>query len=633
SGARTEIIHEAFTEVAKCIQAHRFCFCRMEPTRDGGFRASKRRVWDAAGRSVEALPRMDFPADSLILRDLLQGKPVQRRRSEANREDAGIFARVDALSFITVPVFFDDQLWGLLKYDDVQTERIWHEAEIKALELASQTIGAALRDRESQEEIRRITQRHRDLTDNAPFCVHELDLEGRIRSISKWGYCALGFQCEADVVGLRVTECVHPDDRALYSERLASAIAGEYCEFEFRMTTPDGFTECNTTMIPIRNTDGNVTHVMGTTSDISRRREAEREAATMRQRLGRAEAASNVMRCIVGLDSTWKSVPARLCRLLGYTRAEMMQTTCAALTHPDDLESETALKTTVYKRESDSFEMEKRFIRKDGTPVWVYLSGTMMRDEQGRDDRWLAFIRDISEEKESEEELRKSKQDLRALAKRLQNVREEDFTRISREVHDELGQSLTALKMDVGWIDRRLEGKEESRQFREKIDGMYAMIDRTIEHVREISTSLRPPILDDLGIAGALEQLVADFSQSTHCRFERARELEALCPTRDQATAIYRIVQEVLTNITRHANAKEVEIAVDRSASGGLLLTIRDDGIGFDESRLTHNEMLGIVGMRERAVVFGGEVQFECAPGGGTLVSLHIPLRRGEPSP
>ncbi len=628
SGSRPDIIHEAFTEVAKSIYADRFCFCRMEPTPDGGFKASKRRAWDASGRTVEDLPTMDFPPDSGILRSLLGGYSVQRRRSEANREDGLVFAKIDALSFITVPIFFDDQLWGLLKYDDIHTERTWQQSEIKALELASQTIGAALRDRESQEEIRRITQRYRDLTDNAPFCIHELDRDGRITSMSEWGYRTVGCSSEADVIGQGITECVHEEDQKLYATMLSKALTGEYCDFEFRMRSADGFIDAETTMIPIRDAGGIITHVMGTTSDISRRKTAEREAAIMRQRLGRAESASNVMRCFVGLDSSWKSVPARLCRLLGYTREEMLRTTCAALTHPDDRECEVRLMAPVLNREADSFEMEKRFIRKDGKFVWVYLSGTMMRDEQGHDDQWLAYIRNITAEKASEEALRKSKQDLRDLAKRLQNVREEDFTRISREVHDELGQSLTALKMDVGWIDRRLEGTEESRTFREKLDGMYEMIDRTIEHVREISTSLRPPILDDLGIVGALEQLVADFSRHTHCRFENGHELEVLCPTRDQATAIYRIVQEVLTNITRHANATEVEIVVDRSASGGMLLTIRDDGVGFDETTLTQNEKLGIVGMRERAVVFGGEIQFECAPGGGTLVSLHIPLRQ-----
>lgn len=630
NGAEPEEIHRAFTEVAKCIHADRFCFCRMEPLPGGGLRAVKHKVWNSTGKAGKEPPSVDFSKDSPILGHLVAGQSVQRRRSEANEEDAAIFAKVDALSFVTVPVFFDDQLWGLLKYDDNQSERTWSQAEIKALELASQTIGAALRDRELQAEIHRVTRQYRDLADNAPFCIHELDCDGVFRAISEWGFCALGSKCEEDVVGTSIRKHVHVDDWPHYAQRLKEAALGRYCKFEFRLLTPEGYLMTETTMIPIHGTDGKVSHIMGTTADISARKNAEREAATMRKRLDRAESASNVMRCFVGLDSTWKSVPTRLCELLGYTREELLATTCAALTHPDDIICEKKLKEPVLNREADSFEMEKRFIRKDGVPVWVYLGGTMMRNERDQDDQWLAYIRDISAEKTADEALRKSKQELRGLAKRLQNVREEDSTRISREVHDELGQSLTALKMDIGWIDRRVQRDEENPAFRKKLDSMYEMIDKTIEHVREISTSLRPPILDDLGIAGALEQLVVDFSRHTHCRFHKGHELEALCATRDQATAIYRIVQEVLTNIIRHAKAQEVVIEVDCSSPGGVLLTIRDDGVGFDETKLTQNEKLGIVGMRERAVVFGGEVQFEAANGAGTLVTIHIPLNRME---
>ena len=222
---------------------------------------------------------------------------------------------------------------------------------------------------------------------------------------------------------------------------------------------------------------------------------------------------------------------------------------------------------------------------------------------------------------------------LRALSAHLQTVREDERTGIARELHDELGQSLTALKMDLVAMKSTLasELEEARRAAAEKVAKTVELVDGMVATVRRISSELRPGMLDDLGLFPAIEWLAQDFSQRTGISVRIASEIGSVDLDRTQSTAIFRILQETLTNVARHSNATEVSGLV-RESGGAFELEIRDNGKGFPLSILHEASSLGLIGMRERAGSVGGSIEFASKPGDGTTVRLRVPLRAKDPS-
>lgn len=232
------------------------------------------------------------------------------------------------------------------------------------------------------------------------------------------------------------------------------------------------------------------------------------------------------------------------------------------------------------------------------------------------------MTRDISERKRAEEELQRSLEQLRALAARLQSIREEERKRVAREIHDQLGQALTAIKIDLSSLvhDLPADKKQES-------ESVLNLIDQTIQSVRRISTELRPGILDDLGLVAAVEWVGEEFEARTRTKCRLDLPQEDIIIDQERATALFRILQETLTNVARHANATQVNIRLTQE-EGGLNLEIRDNGEGFSEEKLSAGRTLGILGMRERALLLGGELIISGVPGQGTVVSVRIPEAR-----
>lgn len=224
----------------------------------------------------------------------------------------------------------------------------------------------------------------------------------------------------------------------------------------------------------------------------------------------------------------------------------------------------------------------------------------------------------------SEEQYRKSSEQLRALAARLQSVREDEQTRIAREIHDELGQALTGLKMDLAWVERKA-NEGATGVAMEKLRGMHNLIDETIRMVRRISSELRPGALDDLGLVAALEWQLSEFSERTGIQSEFHSERDDYDLDRERATALFRIFQESLTNIARHSSATRFQVRI-RPENRALVLEVRDNGRGITPAEITQTNSLGLLGMRERAFVFNGSVDITGTPGSGTTLTVRIPM-------
>jgi signal transduction histidine kinase len=219
---------------------------------------------------------------------------------------------------------------------------------------------------------------------------------------------------------------------------------------------------------------------------------------------------------------------------------------------------------------------------------------------------------------------------LRALSAHVESVREEERTGIAREIHDTLGQALTALKMDIAWVERRVSEQSPERQaILDKLHAMSRATDEVLDQVRRISAELRPGVLDDLGIVAALEWQGQEFEARTGASCFVRSNLDGEHLDRELSTAVFRIFQEALTNVARHAEATRVDVRLER-ADGALVLEVQDDGKGIAEEAEHRATSLGLLGVRERARRLGGVATVRLAEGRGTVLSLTLPLAGGK---
>jgi signal transduction histidine kinase len=237
--------------------------------------------------------------------------------------------------------------------------------------------------------------------------------------------------------------------------------------------------------------------------------------------------------------------------------------------------------------------------------------------------RALRETRERADRREALEQLRQSHEQLRALSIYLQHIREEERIRISRAVHDELGQALTGLKIDLSWLGSKLPRKMEP--LITKTREMTDHIDETIKTVRRISTELRPGILDHLGLVAAIEWQANEFQSRTGIQCKCGSSLRRTILEEELNTAFFRIFQETLTNIIRHANATRVEVRL-AEVRNRLTLEVKDNGCGITHEQIANVHSIGLLGMRERAALLGGEVNIRGTPGRGTHVTVTIPL-------
>ena len=240
----------------------------------------------------------------------------------------------------------------------------------------------------------------------------------------------------------------------------------------------------------------------------------------------------------------------------------------------------------------------------------------------------VQLLEEITERKRAEENLKQSRERLRDLASHLQSIREEEGKRIAREIHDELGQALTALKMDIHWLDHRL--PEDQPLLRKKTKTMSNLINITVQSVRRISTELRPGLLDDLGLSAAIEWQANEFSNRTGIRCGIVSDPEDIILDQTCSTALFRIFQETLTNIARHADATEVEIIL-KEKYDKVELEVHDNGKGITEKQISDGKSFGLIGIGERVHYLNGDLSIKGARNKGTTVKVSIPIdKKGE---
>lgn len=308
--------------------------------------------------------------------------------------------------------------------------------------------------------------------------------------------------------------------------------------------------------------------------------------------------------------------------LLGYSKEELMHMSLSEVLTKEEI-AERPVRYDILE-EGKSTVRYRKMKRKDGRVI-----DTEVRSQQLPDGRFLSVIRDLTERISAEKQLAASYEAIRQLTGHIQDIREEERTSMAREIHDELGQQLTVLKMDVSWLKKKLMTADEP--VKQKLHDLISMLDQTVKTVRRISSELRPSILDDLGLVAAMEWQLGEFGKrsdiATHFIYPET-ELVELPET--VKTALFRVLQESLTNVARHAAATEVTVML-MTTPEKLTLSIADNGVGFDKNKIADKKTLGILGMHERIAMIGGGYEIKSQPSEGTEVIVELMLTNIKP--
>jgi two-component system sensor histidine kinase UhpB len=291
--------------------------------------------------------------------------------------------------------------------------------------------------------------------------------------------------------------------------------------------------------------------------------------------------------------------------------------------HPDDLVYVKEIGSRVYT-DNEAAQAEYRLLTPSGVIKFVATEGCQILDEKNNVIKLTGIVQDVTERRQAEEQLKKSQEELRELTEHLQTVREEERTSIARELHDDIGQNLAALKIDMHLLDREL--PKDQKLIHDRLESFMELTDRMTDTVGGIFTDLRPPLLDELGLKGVVGWYQREFEKRAEIKCDFQVELEGVDLSDHFSLAVFRILQESLTNVRLHSEATRVMVRL-RGKDGKLELIVKDNGVGIKEDQIREYKAFGIIGMEERVRHLGGEIKIKGVEGKGTTVTVRIPLQ------
>jgi len=499
--------------------------------------------------------------------------------------------------------------------------------ERSLIDSAAEMMSSALNRRYAQEALKESEEVFRTLAETVAAGIY-------IYRNSKFVYVnpvaeRLTGYSRRELLGMTLFDLIHPEFHEAIKERISSRQKDGmvHSHFEDKILTKSGeerWMDVTAASTMFRGEPA----VIVTTFDITARKRAEEDLLQSEERYRTLfETAPNAVEVF---DSGLKLMMTneRGAKLYGFERAEdLIGKNVFDFVSPEDRKRVEGLIAEMQKSGKPCV-FECKGVRRDNTHFDLETRATVIPNSHGQNSSLLTVKTDITERKRAETALKLSEEQLRALSAKVQSTREEEGARIAREIHDELGAALTGLKWELEEIDSQLMTADASASFgdlRKRIGTMTGLIEATISTVRRISSELRPGLLDDLGLVAAIEWQGQQFQMRTGIKFHFDSNLETIEMSRDGATAVFRIFQEVLTNVLRHSIASNifVRLFIRRRQ---LVLDVRDDGRGITELEKRNTRSLGLLGMKERALLVGGAVEIQGARGKGTQVLVRVPL-------
>ncbi|HYR76478.1 MAG TPA: PAS domain-containing protein [Pyrinomonadaceae bacterium] len=489
--------------------------------------------------------------------------------------------------------------------------------------------------KEAEDALRRSEDRLRLVIDTIPTMAWSLQPDGVIDFVNQRWMDYTGLSLEEAIA--EPTGTMHPEDlSAASAEWGANMAAEEPFEGELRLRRADG--EYRWFLVrtdPLRDEQGKVVKWYGASIDIEDRKRAEETLQYSQTQLAEAQRLAHVGSWEWNLLTNAVTWSDELYRIFGLQPGKMnLPGDAIPFIHPEDRDLVFSTVESAVKNK-EPFSFYYRVLRPDGDERIAHSRGHIVCAENGQPIRVFGATQDVTELKQAEEKLKATSEQLRALSARLQSAREEEGTRIAREIHDELGSALTSLKWDLEGMEKMPSDPKsgpELASMREKAKTMTRLVDGTIDVLRRISAELRPGVLDDLGLVSAIEWQARQFHDRTGIAVHCDCSLDDVNLNQEQSTAAFRILQEALTNVLRHAQATRIDIRA-AEAAGEFMLTISDNGRGISEDETSGLKSLGLLGMRERAILIGGKIDIAGVAGKGTVITLTVPIgRAGGPS-
>ncbi|HEX7043830.1 MAG TPA: PAS domain S-box protein [Burkholderiales bacterium] len=727
----------------------------------GGERLRCSRAWYYATEGLEGFRHAAWDLE------LQRGEDLIGRAWEARQPvwmpdvaDDASFRRVGAAraaglrAGIAFPVVAENEVVALLAFF-LRESRIEDEHQVKLVATIATQAGLAVQRKRAEELLRESEERFRLLVEGAhDYAIFMLDPLGRVASWNKGAERLEGYAAE-EIIGKPLATFYTQEEVAagvpqqvLEQARTAGVYEGE----GWRVRKDGERFWASVTVTALHDASRGLRGFVKVTRDVTERKQAEERLKESEARLARAQEFSLLMVAHVGLDGRWLKVPQMLCATLAYREEELLARGIMDVTHPDDFAPEWDECARLICGEAKSFDIEKRFLRRDGKVIWVYQNTSIVLDDHDRPVHFLTFIRDITQRKEAEEQLRRSRiqlseaqrlahlgsweldvassrmewsdelyriygvpretpityasylgyvhpedrervkatvaralesrepftleervmradgevrhllshgavvtgprgevarlvgvclditerkraeqrlreyaHRLESLSQRLLEAQETERRRIARELHDQIGQDLSVIKINLQAL-KRLPG---ATAFGGHLDETVRIVEGVLATARNLSVELRPSMLDDLGLAAALRWYLDRQAQRAGVALHFAVDSFELRLAPAIETACFRLAQEALTNILRHAEARHVDVTL-RACGQELEMRIMDDGRGFDveaaRMRASRGESFGLLGMEERALLAGGRLEILSAPGEGTQVVARFPL-------
>lgn len=484
--------------------------------------------------------------------------------------------------------------------------------------------------KESEAEMRLNKNHFQHLVENADDIITVLDSNLIIRYKNAALKKILGYEPE-EVKGTEFIKFIHADDAEEVKQKLEGVVAsiGNEDTFECRYKLKNGtwrYLESNAKNV-VDPKDGPGVYM--TSWDITQRIENRKQLEQGKKQLSIAHQLGRLGSWQWDLETNELSWSEELCKIVGVSKESQPKTyeDFLALLHPDDREKTDKFLKEACKTEKE-YGFEHRILRSDGEVKTLFGRVLVETDEKGKPLTMIGTGHDITEIKETEQKLQIYSRRLKKLSARQEKIREEERHRVAREIHDDLGQMLIVLKMNVSLAIKRREkeyGERFISRYSDEISEVIRGIDKIVESVQRITTELRPEVLDDLGLKEAIEWQGREFEKRSGIKLEFVHTDDSFNRLNfEQSTMVFRIFQSMLNNIHMHAEASKVDVFLGKDDEY-LVLDVRDNGIGITKEDIEQSDSLGILRMRERSEDLGGHIEFKGETGRGTTVTLKIP--------
>jgi len=478
--------------------------------------------------------------------------------------------------------------------------------------------------KQAEDAVRRSEDRIRLMIDTIPIMAWTVQPDGFVNFFNKrW----LDYAGES--ASKNPNSIIHPEDFPGAMERWRTQmVTEEFSEDELRLRRADGeYRWFLVRVAPLHDEHGVIVHWYGVSIDIEERKHAQALLYNKEQEF--RTIVENAPDHIARYDRQFRRTYANpsLARLFNLSMEDVIDIPMFSLPRNAGLKVDEDVLTDIRQRYEEVFQTGQSCEFEVTVPMPGGLKDFNVRvfpefDLNGSVNNVLSISRDITESKKAEDDLNLMNEKLRSLSAHLQNIQENERTAIAREIHDELGQNLTALKMDIDWLSKRL---PDDAVLKEKVKDILAMVGDIFKTVKRIAVELRPNILDDLGLIAALEWQGQEFEKHTGITFQFNCDCLTFNPDRNLSTHLFRITQEALTNVARHSEATKIEITLEATDHFARLI-IEDNGKGFDIAEVKEKNSLGLIGMNERALMLKGKLTIESIEAQGTVITLVVPI-------